>query len=254
MVSRTEVSAAELLARAKGAWAFTGAGVSTASGIPDFRGPDGLWRTNDPGRVSSIEGFIQDPQGFYDFWLPRFAQMLAAQPNPVHGFLAWLEDQGLLRGVITQNIDGLHQRAGSHLVLEVHGHFRTGSCLACGQSYPFPWITAEARRRGLARCRCGGLIKPDVVLFGEPLAPDFARAWEAVEGADLLVLGSSLTVWPAAGLVPKARANGGRLIIANGEPTPFDDLATVLLRGDLVQSAQALRRALEAERAGARAR
>lgn len=238
--------AARLVRDAKRGWALTGAGVSTHSGIPDFRGPNGLWQKFDPEIVASIEGFYLNPSQFYDFWLWRFERMASAKPNPVHEFLAWLEGEGKLFGVITQNIDGLHQKAGSRRVLEVHGHTRSGTCMSCGHFYPWDWIAAEARRTGLARCKCSGLVKPDVVLFGEPMSPDFDHAQREVAQADLLfVLGSSLTVWPAAGLVPLARSCGARIIIANGEPTPFDGLSDACLRGDLVEVVGALRRILE---------
>lgn len=237
--------AARLLKEAENAWALTGAGVSTASGIPDFRGPQGLWRKFNPEEVSTIEGFHHNPQAFYSFWLWRFQVMAQAKPNPVHKLLAALEERGIVKGVITQNIDGLHQRAGSKRVLEVHGHARSGTCLSCGRSYSLDWMMAEVQKTGLAKCPCGGLVKPDVVLFGEPLTPAFDEAQREVGEADLLfVLGTSLTVWPVAGLVPYALSRGARLIIANGEPTPYDPYCDVLLRGDLVLMSELLARAL----------
>lgn len=240
--------AARLLREAPSAWALTGAGVSTPSGIPDFRGPQGLWRTHNPEEVSTLEGFRRNPQAFYAFWLWRFQRMSQAQPNLVHKFLAALEARGLLRGVITQNIDGLHQRAGSVRVLEVHGHVRSATCLSCRTAYPMDWVVEEVNRTGLARCPCGGLVKPDVVLFGEPLTPAFDVAQREVAEADLLfVLGTSLTVWPVAGLVPLAASRGARLLIANAEPTPYDSYADVLLRGDLVETCTLLARALEVD-------
>lgn len=239
-----------LILNAKRAWALTGAGVSTPSGIPDFRGPNGLWRYHDPERVSSLEGFRRHPEEFYAFWLRRFERMTRACPNPVHALLAWLEDHGLLQGVITQNIDGLHQAAGSRNVLEVHGHARTGTCLGCGEKYPLAWIAARAKVERVARCGCGGLVKPDVVLFGEDLAPDFEVAQQEMTRCDLLlVLGTSLTVWPVAGLVPQAAAHGAVIIIANRDPTPFDDLAAVLLPGELIEIAHALKARLEVDNA-----
>ncbi|MEN3010067.1 MAG: Sir2 family NAD-dependent protein deacetylase [Candidatus Bipolaricaulaceae bacterium] len=240
--------AARFLQEAGRAWALTGAGVSTPSGIPDFRGPQGLWRTHNPEEVSTLEGFRRNPRAFYAFWLWRFQAMRRAQPNPVHRFLAVLEARGLLRGIITQNIDGLHQRAGSRRVLEVHGHVRSASCLSCRAAYPMEWVAAEVERTGLARCGCGGLVKPDVVLFGEPVTPDFEVAQRELAEADLLfVLGTSLTVWPVAGLVPFAVSRGAQLLIANAEPTPYDAYADVLLRGDLVEAVGLLARALEVD-------
>jgi len=245
-------AAAALLRRARAAWALTGAGVSTPSGIPDFRGRDGLWRSYDPDRVSSIQGFLNHPEEFYAFWLGRFEKMRQARPNPVHELLSWLESRGLIRGVITQNIDGLHQAAGSRRVLEVHGNARSGTCLGCGRRYPLEWIARRVRLQGVARCDCGALVKPDVVLFGEELSPDFEVAQREVEGADLLlVMGTSLTVWPVAGLVPLAAKRGAHIIIANATPTPYDGLADVLLPGELVEIARLLRQALEVEDARA---
>ncbi|MBC7098597.1 hypothetical protein H5T52_05705 [Candidatus Bipolaricaulota bacterium] len=244
-------AAASLLLEAGTSWALTGAGVSTPSGIPDFRGRDGLWRKYDPERVSSLQGFLENPEEFYAFWIWRFERMRAARPNPVHELLAWLEGQGILQGVITQNIDGLHQAAGSRRVLEVHGSARSGTCLGCGRRYPLGWIASRAKEEGVARCGCGALVKPDVVLFGEELSPDFELARQEVMRAGcLFVLGSSLSVWPVAGLVPLAARHGARIVIANRDPTPFDGLATVLLRGELLETAELLRRELEVRVAG----
>ncbi|HAZ28082.1 TPA: hypothetical protein DCY67_05660 [Candidatus Acetothermia bacterium] len=237
--------AAGLLSAAQAVWALTGAGVSTASGIPDFRSPGGLWEICDPEEISSLRGFRRDPHAFYRFWMRRFREMQQAQPNALHTLLARLEGQGRLRGVITQNIDGLHQRAGSRTVFEVHGHARSGTCLLCGGNYPLAEILHHAETRGVAHCSCGGLVKPDVVLFGEDVRPDFAHAWDEASHADLLlVLGTSLTVWPVAGLVPRASALGARVIIANREPTLYDSQADVILRGDLVETARLLGTAL----------
>jgi NAD-dependent deacetylase len=238
--------AARLLSGAHAAWALTGAGVSTASGIPDFRSPGGLWEIADPEQVSSISGFRRDPEAFYRFWMGRFRQMDDARPNAVHALLARLEEEGRLRGLITQNVDGLHRRAGSRTVFEVHGHARSGTCLLCQEAYPLAEIADRVEAHGIAPCACGGLIKPDVVLFGEDLRPDFGRAWDEIASADLLfVLGTSLTVWPVAGLVPRASALGATVILANREPTPYDSLADVILRGDLVETARLLGTALE---------
>jgi len=245
-------AAARLLREAQCAWALTGAGVSPPSGIPDFRGPQGLWRTYDPEEVSSIEGFRRNPQAFYSFWRWRFQKMAQAQPNTVHKLLAALEEKGFLRGVITQNIDGLHQRAGSRRVLEVHGHLRSGTCLSCRKRYPIEWVMRQAEQEGVAQCPCGGFVKPDVVLFGETLTPAFEEAQRELAKADLLfVLGTSLTVWPVAGLVPFAVSRGASLIIANAEPTPYDSYSDVLLRGDLVLMSELLAKALEVDVAGA---
>ncbi len=234
--------AAELIRRGRSIWALTGAGVSTASGIPDFRGPGGLWENVDAERVSSIEGLQEEPEAFYRFWLWRFEVMRQAAPNPIHTLLAELESAGMLSGVITQNIDGLHRAAGSRNVLEVHGHVRSGSCLGCGRSRPYDWITDQVEAAGVARCGCGGLVKPDVVLFGEGLGATFDEAHRSAGGADvLLVMGTSLMVWPVAGLVPLAVSRGAALIIANAQPTSYDHLADVVLKGDLIEICRELR-------------
>jgi len=236
----------EFLRAARNGWAFTGAGASTPSGIPDFRGPDGLWRKYDPERVSTIDAFRTRPEEFFAFWMGRFELMARAEPNLVHQLLARLEEQGLLRGVITQNIDGLHRKAGSRTVLEIHGNAWTGTCMGCGRRYPLEWMAARVRGGGVARCECGALVKPDVVLFGEQLTPDFERAWDEVSKCDFLwVLGSSLQVWPAAELVPLAASRGAAVVIANHDPTPYDDLAALVVRGDLAALAEAVFRALE---------
>lgn len=238
----------EYLRSARNGWAFTGAGVSTPSGIPDFRGPNGLWKKYDPERVSTIEAFRERPEEFFSFWMKRFELMRRAEPNPVHKMLAYLEARGYLRGVITQNIDGLHRKAGSKTVLEIHGNAWTGTCTGCGKRYELEWMAERVREEGVARCGCGALVKPDVVLFGEQLTPDFERAWEEVSRCDLLwVLGSSLQVWPAAELVPLAARNGAAVVIANRDPTPYDDLAALVIREDLAALAAAVARELGLE-------
>ncbi|MFB6285888.1 MAG: NAD-dependent deacetylase [Candidatus Bipolaricaulia bacterium] len=216
--------------------ALTGAGVSTESGIPDFRSPDsGLWARADPEVVASVEGFQRDPEGFYEFWTWRFPKLKDAQPNATHRLLAELERQGMIQAVITQNIDGLHRDAGSQTVREVHGTYRQGVCVACGHLVPIEAVFEQVQSGGLPYCkRCDGLIKPDVVLFGEMLPEAFLDAQADAERADLLLaLGSSLEVHPVAGLVPRAQGSGARVAIANRDPTPYDDLADVVIHDDL---------------------
>lgn len=236
------------LRKSRSGWAFTGAGVSTPSGIPDFRGTEGLWKKYDPERVSTVEAFRARPREFFAFWMERFELMSRARPNPVHRLLARLEERGMLRGVITQNIDGLHRVAGSRTVLEIHGNAWTGTCTGCGRGYKLEWMAERVGKDGVPRCDCGALVKPDVVLFGEQLTPDFQRAWEEVSRCDLLwVLGSSLQVWPAAELVPLAAARGATVIIANRDPTPYDDIATLVIREDLATLAVAVAHVLGLE-------
>ena len=229
---------AEMLERARYAVALTGAGVSTESGIPDFRSPgSGLWAQVDPLKVASVEGFRRDPRGFYEFWRWRFAKLTEAEPNVTHRVLAQLEKKGLLKAVITQNIDGLHTQAGSKRVLEVHGSYTRGVCVECREVYPIEEVfhKVEASTEGVPRCdRCGGLLKPDVVLFGELLPPAFQEAELEVLKCDLLLaLGSSLEVYPVAGLVPQAKARGARLAILNRDPTDFDSMADLVIHAEL---------------------
>jgi len=225
-----------LIKQAHYAVALTGAGVSTESGIPDFRSPQsGLWTMVDPLKVASIEGFLNDPVSFYQFWKERFSRLTEAQPNITHLTLARMEDRGLLKAVITQNIDDLHRRAGSKRVLEVHGNYTRGLCIECRRPYEIEALFAKVEEAGVPRCdTCDGLLKPDVVLFGELLPPAFAESQAEIHRADLLlVLGSSLEVYPAADLVPQAKYSGARLALINRDPTHFDHLADLVIHSDL---------------------
>ena len=221
---------------AERAVALTGAGVSTDSGIPDFRSPDsGLWTQTDPEAVASVHGFRNDPEGFYEFWAWRFNKLKDAQPNAAHHLLAQLEQQGLIRAVITQNIDGLHRDAGSQLVHEVHGTYRRGVCVDCGRAMSIEDVFEQVEARDLPYCEhCNGLMKPDVVLFGEMLPEAFMDAEADAARSDLLIaLGSSLEVHPVAGLVSRAKDSGARVAVVNRDPTPYDDLADVVIHSDL---------------------
>lgn len=208
-------------------FALTGAGVSTESGIPDFRSPGGLWTRYDPMQTASLSALRRDPAAFYAFNLPRWRVFDGASPNDAHLALARLEKLGYLVGVITQNIDGLHQRAGSRRVWEVHGHLRTCRCMECGKSYPFRELQEQVSARGLPRCMaCGGVLRPDVVLFEDQMSEDFFKATRALTGCQLLlVVGSSLQVYPAAGLPEFAR----RVVIINREETPWDERAALVI-------------------------
>lgn len=225
-----------LLEGAERGVALTGAGVSTESGIPDFRSPSsGLWQEHDPMEVASLEGFRREPRRFYEFWGHRFGALAGAQPNVTHHVLAKLERRGKLRAVVTQNIDGLHRDAGSETVLEVHGSYRQARCLHCGAVYSLQEMERRVKSGRLPVCdACGELVKPDVVLFGEELPPVFREAERLTERADVfLVLGSSLQVHPVAGLVAVAHRHGARVAIVNREPSPYDDLAEVVLHAEL---------------------
>ncbi|HET8606242.1 MAG TPA: NAD-dependent protein deacylase [Gaiellaceae bacterium] len=211
--------------------ALTGAGVSTESGIPDFRSPEGIWRRFDPFEVASIDAWRRDPATVWEFYALRIELLTAAEPNDAHRALAALEAAGLVRAVVTQNIDGLHQRAGSREVVEVHGSIRGASCLACGRREPLDRVVSLLP---LPRCAgCGAPLKPDVVMFGELLpAGAIERATAlAREAALLLVVGSSLEVWPVAGLPQETLAAGGRLAVVNRGQTPYDARAAVAIDG-----------------------
>ncbi len=231
---------AELLRRARYTVALTGAGVSTPSGIPDFRSPhSGLWTHANPMEVASIYGFRQNPAKFYAWIRPLAHLMLEAKPNPAHMALASLEAMGLIRMLITQNIDTLHRRAGSRAVIEVHGHMREATCVECFRVYPTDLFLAGFIESGeIPRCPyCRGLLKPNTVLFGEqlPLKP-LQEARRAARDCDLmLVVGSSLAVSPIADLPLIALAHDAQLIIINYEATYVDDRAAVVLHEDVAR-------------------
>jgi NAD-dependent deacetylase len=181
--------------------ALTGAGVSTESGIPDFRSPMGIWAEFDPLEYATLGAFRRDPAKVWRFYAPRFSMLTEAEPNPAHLALAELERLGLLDAVVTQNIDLLHERAGSRAVVEVHGSIRTSSCPGCGSRYALDEVLPLIEAGGAPSCpSCDGILKPDVVFFDEVLPPAaIDRAYELAGSARLLlVVGSSLEVWPVA--------------------------------------------------------
>jgi NAD-dependent deacetylase len=211
---------------------LTGAGVSTESGIPDFRSPSGIWAQYDPMEYASIEAFRDDPVKVWEFYARRLEMLKDARPNAAHEALARLEHDGYVEAVVTQNIDRLHEFAGSRDVVEVHGSIRTSSCLACGRRATLDEVLKLLEHAPAPRCEdCGSTLKPDVVMFGEllPLAA-IERATELARSARLLlVVGSSLAVFPVAGLPEETLAAGGKLAIVNREPTPFDDAAALTI-------------------------
>jgi NAD-dependent deacetylase len=229
--------AAKLIRQSHHMVAFTGAGHSTASGIPDFRSPDsGLWERHNPMLVASIWAFRLSPKTFYDWIRPMADTLLNASPNPAHIALAELEELGYLKTVITQNIDNLHQRAGSRRVLELHGHLREATCIRCYKKVPVELAMERTIRRGkVPHCECGGVLKPDVILFGEQLPIRVLnQAMEEARNCDLiLVAGSSLEVTPAADIPFLAVECGAKAIIVNLQPTPFDSRADVVIHGDV---------------------
>jgi NAD-dependent deacetylase len=239
---------AELIRESGSTVALTGAGVSVPSGIPDFRTPGkGLWEKVDPMAVATIDAFHRDTKRFWDFYRPRLGMLTDKQPNPAHTALAELERRGLLDGVVTQNIDLLHRKAGSEHVIEVHGSIRTASCTSCAASYPVERVESLFDDDGVAACvGCAGKVKPDVVLFGELLPVDaMAEAERLCAGADLLLcVGSSLEVHPVAGLPQVTLDRGGTLAIVTKSSTPYDSDAALRLDGDVAAELTAVVEAL----------
>ncbi len=211
---------------------FGGAGVSTESGIPDFRSTDGLYHQQyryPPETILSHRFFLRDPEEFFRFYREKML-CPSARPNRAHRVLAQWEREGRLSAVITQNIDGLHQAAGSRNVLELHGSVHRNHCMECGR---FFGLDAILESEGVPHCPCGGILKPDVVLYEEPLDENVTRrAVQAIGEADLLMVGgTSLAVYPAAGMLRYYRGN--RLVLINQSPTPMDEEADLLLPGRL---------------------
>ena len=211
---------------------FGGAGVSTESGIPDFRSVDGLYNQKfkyPPETIISHSFFEQRPEEFFDFYKEKMLP-LGFEPNVTHKVLARWEREGKLSAVVTQNIDGLHQKAGSKNVLELHGSVLRNYCTRCHKSYSAEFVKNS---KGVPRCDCGGIVKPDVVLYEESLDQDvMGRAAMTIAGADLLIVaGTSLTVWPAAGMIRYYR--GSRLVLINRDETPYDREADLVLHEKL---------------------
>jgi NAD-dependent deacetylase len=220
---------AQLILDSQPSVVLTGAGVSTESGIPDFRSAAGIWSTYDPMEYATIDAFRRDPARVWDFYSKRLGVLEDAKPNPAHEALAELERLGLVEAVITQNVDRLHQLAGSQDVIEVHGSLGTASCLACGRREDFARVVELLPIPACASC--GAVLKPDVVMFGE-LLPEVAleRASQLVRQAGLLlVVGSSLEVYPVAGLPEEALASGAKLAIVNKGPTSYGHRADLVI-------------------------
>lgn len=235
----SEQAARQLVAGASRIVGFTGAGISTESGVPDFRSPDGVWARN---RTVYFDEFLSSEAGRVEYWRQKvegWPAMRAARPNAGHYAFVALHEQGRLAALITQNIERLHQRSGlpGDLVLELHGTTTEAVCLSCGDRIPSDEACRRVAGGELApRCTaCGGLLKPATVSFGQALPHDvMARAEAAARSCDLLLaVGSSLVVEPAASLPRIASGAGARLIIVNREPTPLDAIADVVLRGEI---------------------
>ncbi len=219
-----------LIKESRSFFVLTGAGISTESGIPDFRTPgSGLWEKVDPRKYSTAQVLYTQPEMFWQHGFSRFAQLLEAKPNRGHYALATLEEMGLLSGLITQNIDNLHYTAGSRKLYEIHGHVRTCRCTSCSESYEFGALTAQLAK-GIIPPLCDGCrqpLRPNIVLFGDQMGEDYMRALgDLSAGCDLMmVVGSSLAVFPAADL-PRFAA---KLVIINKEPTHLDERAEHVL-------------------------
>ena len=235
MIDQHDITrAAHILASAQRIVVLTGAGISRPSGIPDFRSDSGLWHQQDPMAVASLKSFVADPRRFFAWFLPLLNAILVAQPNPAHAVLAGFEQLGKSIAVVTQNIDGLHQRAGSREVFELHGNLRTATCLNCERQVPTAPLIPLVRRGVVPRCSCGGLFKPDVVLFDEMLPRGLywlaERATRHCEA--MIVVGTALEVAPACELPVLATDHGAQLIVINQSPTFVDARADVVLHAD----------------------
>jgi NAD-dependent deacetylase len=234
-MAHTAQDLADLLAGSRAAMVLTGAGISTESGIPDFRSAGGLWERYDPMEVASMTTFRREPERFWRFHRPRIDMLSRVEPNAAHLAVAELQRRGIVRTLVTQNIDRLHTRAGSPGVIEVHGSLSGGQCLECGALPELEEVLAlaDAAADGVPRCDCGFQLKTRVVLFGEAL-PEAAidAAYEAAAAADvLLVVGSSLLVAPVSQLPAIVLRRGGKLAILTESETPYDDEAHVRLHG-----------------------
>ena len=224
---------------------LTGAGISTSGGVPDFRGPRGVWtRDPDSARLLEIGPFLREPDVRRRGWVMwRDLPVWDAAPTPAHRALADLERTGRLLDLLTQNFDGLHQRAGSRAVVELHGTVATTSGLGCGEQVATAAVLARLGAEADPPCRaCGGLLKPDVVYFGQALPDDaLDRAVRAATTADVFVtVGTTLTVHPVAGLAELAARSGAELVIVNAEPTPYDPLAARVVRDPIDEAVPAL--------------
>jgi NAD-dependent deacetylase len=236
---------AAALGRARHAVVLTGAGISTESGIPDFRSAGGLWERYDPMEVASMSTFLDEPERFWSFHRPRIDMLSGVEPNDAHRAVAELQRRGIVKAVITQNIDRLHARAGSDGVIEVHGSLDRGVCLRCDARVSLDELVAraDAAEDGVPRCPCGFAMKSGVILFGEALpAEAIEAAYVEAERADLmLVIGSSLQVAPVSRLPGIVVDGGGTLAILTESETPYDGVADIRLHGRAgVQMGEAL--------------
>lgn len=243
---------ARWLADSDAAVAFTGAGISTESGIPDFRSPGGIWSQTQP---VHFDEFLRDPAARKEYWRQKsitHVEFSQARPNEGHMVLARWESAGRIRGVVTQNIDGLHQEAGNRRILELHGTARAVGCLACGQRFPAdPWVQKFVETQTVPDCpACGGLLKHATISFGQSLDEEVlgeSLAW-AKNGDLFLAMGSSLVVHPAAGLPSLAKQHGARLVIINRDPTPLDSFADVVIRESIGETLRQIAELVDEQR------
>jgi len=221
---------AEMIRESENTVVFTGAGISTSCGLPDFRGKSGIWKDRDPSQLASVEAMESSSDEFYSFYCHRIELLEGVTFGRGHEILSEWEKKGLIKGLITQNVDGLHQRAGSQNVAEIHGSLSRVKCRRCGTFFPASDLLRSQRCE-----KCGGRLRPDVVLFGEMLPVEQLRyAQDLSEGCDLfIVLGSSLQVSPANWFPMEAKNTGAQLVIVNLQETPFDDIADVVISGNI---------------------
>ncbi|MDW7738968.1 MAG: Sir2 family NAD-dependent protein deacetylase [Bacillota bacterium] len=237
---------AELIRNHNRFFVLTGAGMSTDSGIPDFRSPGtGLWEKVDPIAVSSVDVLYSNPRLFYEAGFTRFSKISLAEPNRGHYILAQLEELGYLKGLVTQNIDGLHVKAGSKNVWEVHGHLRTGYCVGCKKKYPFEELVQQVELKRIPPVchNCHSMLRPEVVLFGDPMPGFFFELQHKIESECdfMLVVGSSLVVYPVADL-PRL---SDKLAIINLQPTEYDLHSEVVLHENSTRALEDLLSVLE---------
>ena len=222
----------EIIIRSESLVAFTGAGLSSESGIPTYRGTNGIWAKYDPAKYASYDYFITDPSYYWQFFRDvRYPSLQNAQPNTAHYALVELEKRSILQQVITQNIDGLHQMAGQSNVCELHGNTRQIVCMECHKIFSMDEVFQQLAKELPPHCTCGGLLKPNVVFFGESLPQEaLNKAWQAARACDtFLVVGSSLQVYPAAQIPVTAKENGALLVIINIDITPLDHIADLVI-------------------------
>ncbi len=216
--------------------ALTGAGISADSGIPTFRGKDGLWNRYRPEELATFEAFSRNPKLVWEWYSWRMEKIFAAKPNKAHEALALLEKKGLLKAVITQNVDNLHERAGSKNVIHLHGRIDKGRCLECGNVIKF-----EKPPKGIPKCECGGIIRPNVVWFGEPLPErELKTAVDLCSRNNVIVIGTSAVVQPAASLPLFAKRNGYKIIEVNPDETPLSSLCDYIVRKRAAEAFEAI--------------